>query len=181
LRDARENGELVDDGNGQEISIVDRRGELLKPFCEAIRDRLGVFFEVNNMAYKPKLVAVTGLAENAGSSTLAAGLAAAFSEMSEGKVRLIDKPVSAKGFYSLLTEFKRSDFDYVVFDLPCLGDTSVTLPLARFMDTVLLVVEAEKSTRHAVKRAYAQLAAKTNVSVIFNKSRSYGSWLEGEI
>jgi uncharacterized protein involved in exopolysaccharide biosynthesis len=181
LRDARENGELVDDGNRQEISIVDRRGELLKPFCEAIRDRLGVFFETNNMAYKPKLVAVTGLAENAGSSTLAAGLAAAFSEISEGKVRLIDRPLSTKGFYNMLTEFKRSDLDYVVFDLPCLGDTSVTLPLARFMDTVLLVVEAEKSSRHAVKRAYAQLAAKTNVSVVFNKSRSYGRWLEGEI
>jgi Mrp family chromosome partitioning ATPase len=153
----------------------------LKPFCEAIRDRLGVFFEVNNMAYKPKLVAVTGLAENAGASTLAEGLAAAFSEMSEGKVRLVDRPVSTKGFYNMLAEFKRSDLDYVIFDLPCLGDTSATLPLARFMDTVLLVVEAEKSSRNAVKRAYAQLAAKTNVSVVFNKSRSYGRWLEGEI
>jgi polysaccharide biosynthesis transport protein len=181
LSDAREDGELVHGGNRQEISIVDRRGELLKPFCEAIRDRLGVFFEVNNMAYKPKLVAVTGLAENAGASTLAAGLAAAFSETSEGKVRLIDRPVSTKGFYNMLAEFKRSDLDYVVFDLPCLGDTSATLPLARFMDTVLLVVEAEKSSGNAVKRAYAQLAAKTNVSVVFNKSRSYGRWLEGEM
>jgi uncharacterized protein involved in exopolysaccharide biosynthesis len=181
LRDVRQDGELVGDEIRQEISIVDRRGELLKPFCEAIRDRLGVFFETNNMAYKPKLVAVTGLAENAGSSTLAAGLAAAFSEMSEGKVLLVDRPLSTKGFYNIMTEFKRSDLDYVVFDLPCLGDTSVTLPLARFMDTVLLVVEAEKSTRSAVKRAYAQLAAKTNVSVVFNKSRSYGRWLEGEM
>jgi uncharacterized protein involved in exopolysaccharide biosynthesis len=181
LRDAREDGELAHDRNNQEISIVDRRGESLQPFCEAIRDRLGVFFEVNNMTYKPKLVAVTGLAENAGASTLAAGLAKALSDASEGKVRLIDRPVSTKGFYNMLAEFKRSDLDYVVFDLPCLGDTSATLPLARFMDTVLLVVEAEKSSGNAVKRAYAQLAAKTNVSVVFNKSRSYGRWLEGEI
>lgn len=181
LRDAREDEEPADDGNSQEIRIADRRGELLQPFCEAIRDRLGVFFEVNDMAYKPKLVAVTGLSENAGASTLAAGLAKALSDTSEGKVRLIDRPVSTKGFYNMLAEFKRSDIDYVVFDLPCLGDTSTTLPLARFMDTVLLVVEAEKSSRNAVKRAYAQLAAKTNVSVVFNKSRSYGRWLEGEI
>jgi uncharacterized protein involved in exopolysaccharide biosynthesis len=181
LRNARQDGELVRDEIRQEISIVDRRGESLQPFCEAIRDRLGVFFEANNMSYKPKLVAVAGLAENAGASTLAAGLARALSDASEGRVRLIDKPVSTKAFYNMLTEFKRSDLDYVVFDLPCLGDTSVTLPLARFMDTVLLVVEAEKSSRRAVKRAYAQLAAKTNVSVVFNKSRSYGRWLEGEI
>jgi hypothetical protein len=50
------------------------------------------------------------------------------------------------------------------------------------MDTMLLIVEAEKSNRYVVKRAYTQLAAKTNVSVVFNKSRSYGpKWLEGEI
>ena len=82
----------------------------------------------------------------------------------------------------MLTQFKESDFDYVVFDMPSLGDTSATLPLAGFMDTVLLVVEAEKSSGDAVKRAYAQLAARTKVSVVFNKSRSYGpKWLEGEI
>jgi polysaccharide biosynthesis transport protein len=62
--------------------------------------------------------------------------------------------------------------------MPSLGDTSATLPLAGFMDTVLLVVEAEKSNRNAIKRAYAQLAAKTKVSLILNKSRSYGpKWL----
>jgi hypothetical protein len=66
--------------------------------------------------------------------------------------------------------------------MPSLGNTSATLPLAGFMDKVLLVVEAEKSNRDAVKRAYTQLAAKADVSVIFNKSRSYGpKWLEGEI
>ena len=82
----------------------------------------------------------------------------------------------------MLAEFKRSDFDYVVFDMPALGHTSATLPLAGFMDTVLLVVEAGKSNRDAVKRAYTQLAAQTKVSVVFNKSRSYGpKWLEGEI
>ena len=182
LRDARDNSELAYGEVRQEGCIADGRGELLRPFCEAIRDRLAVFFEVNNMAYKPKLVAVTGLAKSAGASTLAAGLVAALSEDSATKVLLVDKIVSPKRFYDALAEFKRSDLDYVIFDMPSIGDTSSTLPLAGFMDTVLLVVEAEKSSSHAVQRAYAQLAARTKVSVVFNKSRSYGPrWLEGEI
>lgn len=157
-------------------------GDLLRPFCEAIRDRLGLFFDLNHMAHKPKLVAVTGLRENAGASTLAAGLANALSDGTEGKVILVDKPPATRRFYNMLMEFKTSDLDYVVFDMPSLGDTSSTLPLAGFMDTVLLVVEAEKSNRDAVKRAYEQLAAKTKVSVVFNKSRSYvPRWLGGEV
>jgi polysaccharide biosynthesis transport protein len=180
LHDSGRDSDLAMDG-GADDDLVDT-GELLRPFCEAIRDRLGFFFEANQMAHKPKLVAVTGLSKNAGASTLAAGLAATLSETNEGKVLLVDKPVTPKRFYNMLSEFRDSDLDYVVFDLPSLGDTSVTLPLAGFMDTVLLVVEAEKSNRDAVKRAYEQLAAKTQVSVVFNKSKSYGpKWLQGEL
>ena len=42
------------------------------------------------MTHKPKLIGVTGFARGAGVSTLAAGLAAAFSEMGDGKVLLVD-------------------------------------------------------------------------------------------
>jgi polysaccharide biosynthesis transport protein len=171
---------LIED-KGSDLVEMDN-GDLLQPFCEAIRDRLGLFFELNHMAHKPKLVAVAGLAKNAGASTLAAGLANTLSEGSESKVLLVDKPPATRQFYNMLMEFKASDLDYIVFDMPSLGDTSATLPLAGFMDTVLLVVEAEKSNRESVKRAYAQLAAKTKVSVVFNKSRSYGlRWLEGAV
>jgi polysaccharide biosynthesis transport protein len=171
----------LDETARPEIALPEN-GDLLQPFCEAIRDRLGLFFELNNMAHKPKLVAVAGLAENAGASTLAAGLANALSDGTDGKVLLVDKPPATRRFYNMLMEFKESDLDYIVFDMPSLGDTSATLPLAGFMDTVLLVVEAEKSSGEAVKRAYTQLAARTKVSVVFNKSRSYGpKWLEGEI
>jgi hypothetical protein len=46
--------------------------------------------------------------------------------------------------------------------------------MARFMDKVLLVVEAEKTGRDAAKRGYQQLsAARANVSVILNKTPSY--------
>jgi polysaccharide biosynthesis transport protein len=171
-----------DDAEVQNAGSAAGTGELLRPFCEEIRDRLGLYFEMNRMTHKPKLVAVTGLSKNAGASTLAAGLAATFSEAGEGKILLVDKPVAPRRFYNLMEQFKASEFDYVIFDMPSLGDTSTTLPMAGFMDKVLLVVEAEKSSREALKRAYAQLATKTNVSVIFNKSRSYGpKWLEGDI
>jgi hypothetical protein len=181
LHDVGHNSEFAVEDNAEELVALET-GALLRPFCEAIRDRLGLFFELNHMAHKPKLVAVAGLAKNAGTSTLAAGLASTLSDGGDGKVLLVDKPVAVKRFYNMLMEFKASDLDYVVFDMPALGDTSSTLPLAGFMDTVLLVVEAEKSNREAVKRAYAQLAAKTKVSVVFNKSRSYGPrWLEGEL
>jgi polysaccharide biosynthesis transport protein len=185
------------EGNGQRLRLTDasessetsveqgsepETGELLRPFCEAIRDRLGLYFEINRMTHKPKLVAVTGISKNAGASTLAAGLADTLSEAGESKVLLVDKPVAPKRFYDMMNEFKASNLDYVVFDMPSLGDTSSTLPMAGFMDKVLLVVEAEKSGRDAVKRAYTQLSAKTDVSVIFNKSRTYGpKWLEGEL
>ena len=168
--------------NPREELVPNADGELLRPFCEAIRDRLGAFFELNSMRHKPKLVAVTSLAEDAGASTLAAGLVDAISETAEGKVLFVDKVAAPKGFYNMMADFQAKNLDYVVFDMPPVGDVSATLPMAGFMDTVLLVVEAEKSNRDAVKRVYAQLAAKTKVSVVFNKRRSYGpKWLEGDV
>jgi uncharacterized protein involved in exopolysaccharide biosynthesis len=182
LRDAGDNFRLTDNQNRREVSLANGSGELLTPFCEAIRDRLAAFFEVNKMGYRPKLVAVTSLAKNAGASTIAAGLANALSETSEDKVLLVENPPSPKGFYNKLAEFKQSGLDYIVFDMPSLGDTSSTLPLAGFMDMVLLIVEAGTVNRQAVKRAYAQLASRTNVSVVFNKSRPYApKWLEGDV
>jgi uncharacterized protein involved in exopolysaccharide biosynthesis len=182
LHDAGHDSETVLEEGARSEAVQLENGNFLRPFCEAIRDRLGLYFEVNQMTHKPKLVAVTGLAKNAGASTLAAGLAATLTDTSDGKVLLVDKPVAPKRIYDMMAQFKASDLDYVVFDMPSLGEGSATLPLAGFMDKVLLVVEAEKSNGDAVKRAYSQLAAKTSVSVIFNKSRSYGlKWLEGEV
>jgi polysaccharide biosynthesis transport protein len=179
LRDVDDNATEGEASHPRELNVVETSEDRLKPFCEAIRDRLGLFFESNNMNYRPKLVGVTGLGGNAGTSTLAAGLTSVLSETSERSVMLVDKVVSPKEFYNTLQELKRSDLDYIIFDLPAFGPISSTLPLAGFMDTVLLVVEAEKSDRQAVKRAYAQLAAKTKVSVVLNKTRSYGpKWLE---
>ncbi|MGA8659160.1 MAG: Wzz/FepE/Etk N-terminal domain-containing protein [Chthoniobacterales bacterium] len=154
----------------------------IRPFCEAIRDRLILYFGLHRITHEPKLVAFIGVSIGAGASTLAAGLAAALSETCDGKVLLVDQEFDTKRFFELIAEFKRSDFDYVIFDLPSLSDTGTTLAMAAFMDKVLLVVEAEASNRDVVKRAYAELAAaKASVSVVFNKSRSYGpKWLQVE-
>ena len=193
----------------------------IRRFAETIRDRLILYFELNRMNHKPKLVAVTGCSEGAGTSTIGAGLAAALSETGDGKVLLVDmngRPeahsfsmgtpacslsdalvgdpapagenlylavagsadgrqtqVIPKRFYDLMPHLKASDFDYIIFDMPPLGQTSVTLPMARFMDKVLVVAEAEATDRDFVKRAYTELlSCRADVSVILNKVRSYG-------
>ena len=79
-----------------------------------------------------------------------------------------------KRFASLLPKLKASDYDYIIFDMPPVGPTSVTLRLAGFMDTMLLVVESEKTNRNAVTEAASLLAeAKANIGVVLNKTRSY--------
>ncbi len=195
----------------------------IRPFSEAIRDRLGLYFELHGVTHKPKLVGVTGFSEGAGTSTLAAGVAAALSETGEGKVLLVDvnatngqvhpffagrpaaalttaiKPEAAitsaadnlylatisqagnkstqlglKKFFSLVPNLKASDFDYIIFDMPPLNQTSPTVGLAALMDKVLLVVEAEKTNRDVVKRGYRELVgARADVSIVLNKVRSY--------
>jgi uncharacterized protein involved in exopolysaccharide biosynthesis/Mrp family chromosome partitioning ATPase len=201
----------------------------IRPFAEAIRDRLILYFQLNRMNHKPKLIAVTDFSEGAGASTLAAGLAAALSETGDGKVLLVDMNVGCpeihpfsrgtpscslaealtgtpapagenlylavaaspdapeaqiipKRFYDLMPHLKASDFDYIIFDMPTLSQTSITLPMSGLMDKVIVVGEAEKSIRDIVKRSYQELVAcKANVSVILNKGRSYTpKWLGTE-
>ena len=55
------------DGSSEE-ELAETPGAFLRTFCEAIRDRLGLYFELNNMAHKPKLIAITGPSTNAGVS-----------------------------------------------------------------------------------------------------------------
>lgn len=206
-------------------------GHFIRPYCEAIRDRLGLYFELNHLTHKPKLVGVAGFSESAGASTLAAGLAASLSETNDGKVLLVDinlgpedvhpffkgkpahslnaalKPNSAiasaadnlylatvgsansgpaqlglKKFFDMMPNLKASDFDYIIFDMPPLSQTSPTWGMAAFMDKLLLVVEAEKNNRELIKRSYGKLIAeRDNVAVVVNKARSYlPKWLDSD-
>ena len=65
-------------------------GHFIWTFSQAIRDRLILWFQINNLTHKPKLVGLTGLSGGEGTSTLAASLAAALSETGDGKVLLVD-------------------------------------------------------------------------------------------
>jgi len=196
----------------------------IRPYCDAIHDRLGLYFELNNLTHKPKLVGVAGFSDAAGASTLAAGLASSLSETNEDKVLLVDvslgpeevhpffkgKPayslaaalqprtdissasdnlylatvasptsgglaqVGLKKFFDMMPNMKASDFDYIIFDMPPLHQTSPTWGMAAFMDKLLLVVEAEKNNRDVIRRGYAKLTAeRPNLAVVLNKTRSY--------
>jgi succinoglycan biosynthesis transport protein ExoP len=199
-------------------------GHFMRRYCDAIRDRLGFYFELNNLTHKPKLVGVASFSEAAGASTLAAGLAASLSETDEGKVLLVDvnlgpeevhpffkgkpaysliaalKPqteiasasdnlylatvgssspgglaqIGLKRFFDMMPNMKASDFDYIIFDMPPLDQTSPTWGMAAFLDKLLLVVEAEKNNRDVIQRGYRKLVAeRDNVAVVLNKTRSY--------
>jgi Mrp family chromosome partitioning ATPase len=206
-------------------------GHFIRPFAEAIRDRLGLYFELNHLTHKPKLVGVASFSHGAGTSTLAAGLASALSETDEGKVLLVDvnlgpenvhpffkgKPayslaaalqpsgtmdaaaenlylatvgsaksgpaqLGLKRFFDLMPNLKASDFDYIIFDMPPLEQTSPTWALSPFMDKMLLIVQGDTTNREAVKRGYRKLTGeRDNVAVVFNKAQSYGpKWIQGE-
>ncbi len=207
-------------------------GHFIRPYCDAIRDRLGLYFELNHLTHKPKLVGVTGMSEEGGTSTLAAGLAASLSDTNDGKVLLVDvnlgpqevhpffkgkpayplnkalKPsdsiasatenlylatvgspstggpaqLGLKKFFDMMPNMKASDFDYIIFDMPPLDQTSPTWGMAAFMDKLLVVVEAEKNNREVIRRSYGKLIAeRNNVAVVVNKTRSYvPKWLDSE-
>src|SRR5262249_25739633 len=198
-------------------------GHFMRPYCDAIRDRLGLYFELNHMTHRPKLVGITAFSEAPGTSSLAAGLAASLSETDDAKVLLVDvnlgpeevhpffkgKPayslnsalkasgemtsaadnlylatvgsrngggpaqLGLKKFFDMMANMKASDFDYIIFDMPPLRETSPTWVMPAFTDKLLLVVEAEKNSRDVVKRGYSKLVEeRENVSVLVNKARS---------
>jgi uncharacterized protein involved in exopolysaccharide biosynthesis/Mrp family chromosome partitioning ATPase len=79
-----------------------------------------------------------------------------------------------KRFASLVPKLKSSDYDYIIFDMPPVTQTSVTTRLAGFMDMVMLVIESEKTDREAVQQANQLLMqSKSNVTAVLNKTRKY--------
>lgn len=82
--------------------------------------------------------------------------------------------VLPKRFASLVPKLKASDYDYIIFDMPPVTQTSITTRLAGFMDTVMLVIESEKTDRDVVMQAnQLLLQSKANVTAVLNKTRKY--------
>jgi uncharacterized protein involved in exopolysaccharide biosynthesis/Mrp family chromosome partitioning ATPase len=240
------NGDAAGDGGGSTLPAVrpangyhalpGKTDHFIHPYSEAIRDRIVFNFQINNMTHKPKMMAITGLSAGAGTSTIAAGLAKAFSEINGAKVLLVDlnstlpddnpmfanKPLhslvgalqaarntrfkegaqnlylasaaarktdpNAAAFgpmhlYELLPHFRASEFDYVIFDMPPMGQTSPTLAMAGLMDKVLLVVDGEDTSRDTLKWGYSELVkGRADVSCVFNKARNHvPRWVGGEV
>jgi polysaccharide biosynthesis transport protein len=230
-------GEWQPAEGGEEISIASQPGKsdhFILPYSETIRDRIIFNFEINNIIHKPKLVAVTGMSEGAGTSTIAAGLAKSFAEIRGVKVLLVDlssfhpqeNPIfgeiprhslpnalrlaqgsdfrerpqnlyyanaPARRDESGLTQFTplhlhemmpllhASEYDYIIFDMPPIDQTSRTLTMAGLMDKVLLVLDAQNTSREGLKWGYSELTkGRADVSCIFNKTRTHGpDWLIG--
>lgn len=85
-----------------------------------------------------------------------------------------------KRFAGIVPQLKTSDYDYVIFDMPPVSQTSITPRLAGLMDVVLLTVESEKTHVNALRRAVNILNdARANVATVLNKHRRYGpQWLD---
>ena len=88
--------------------------------------------------------------------------------------------IAPRRFYELMPVLRASQFDYIIFDLPPVDQSGATLAVSGSMDKVLLVVEAEKNNRNALKRAYDELvAAKADVVAVVNKTRDQGpKWIQ---
>lgn len=226
-------------GKGEETTLARPErapwevSHFIRPYSDALRDRLIMYFQLKNIHHKPKLVAVTSCSEGAGTTTLAASLAASLSETGDGKVLLVDMNVSrpemhpffrgnlaasltelfspgaapahgqydnlylATGterngevsplvpskFYEMLPRMRSSDFDYIIFDMPAVKQTSATVALSGFMDKVLLLIEPGKTNRDAVKRATELMRQQhADVAGVVNRlPASAMKWLQPEI
>jgi protein-tyrosine kinase len=61
----------------------------------------------------------------------------------------------------------------VIFDSPPLLLTSESRVLASHMGQIVMVIEAQTTTQHAVKEALRQLESYPNVNLIYNKTREF--------
>lgn len=82
--------------------------------------------------------------------------------------------VLPRKFASLVPKLKASDYDYIIFDMPVVTQTSITPRLAGMLDMVMMVIEAEKTNVNVVNKASSMLTqSKDNVTAVLNKYRNY--------
>lgn len=82
--------------------------------------------------------------------------------------------VVPRRFASLLPKMKASDYDYIIFDMPPVSQTSVTAKVSGLLDMTFLVVESERSNVEQTKRCAALLAeSRANVTAVLNRHHNY--------
>jgi uncharacterized protein involved in exopolysaccharide biosynthesis/Mrp family chromosome partitioning ATPase len=82
--------------------------------------------------------------------------------------------VVPRRFASLLPKMKASDYDYIIFDMPPVSQTSVTAKVSGLLDMTFLVVESERSNVEQTKRCATLLAeSRANVTAVLNRHHNY--------
>jgi len=82
--------------------------------------------------------------------------------------------LASRGMSRLLTDIAERYADrIVIFDSPPLLLTTEASVLAAQMGQVVMVVESERTTQHAVKEALQRIHHCANVNLIYNKSRAF--------
>jgi len=77
-------------------------------------------------------------------------------------------------FASLMPKMKASDYDYIIFDMPPVTQTSVTAKVAGLLDATLLVIESERTNVERARRSAALLAeARANLGAVLNRYHNY--------
>ena len=204
----------------------------IRPFSNAIRDRLSCCFRMNQITSKPELIALAGFANGSGTSTIARGLSASFvdndnkvlyvnlnaddfsletiiesnSDKLNGNQLILDNNLKLKEYQKnlfiasiasksvaernyqmtpkklndLIKQLKSENFDYIIFDMPLFGPTSSTLAMSSFMDKLIMIVEAGKTSRATVRQNYKELSSgKAEIFTILNKTNeNLPSWLQ---
>ncbi len=96
----------------------------------------------------------------------------------QGKVGIIPRR-----FLSLLPKMKASDYDYIIFDMPPVNQTSVTSKIAGLLDMTFLVVESEQTGIERAKRAVALLhESRATVGAVLDRYHDYvPRWLSADL
>ncbi|MBE0540477.1 MAG: hypothetical protein IH623_03740 [Verrucomicrobia bacterium] len=77
-------------------------------------------------------------------------------------------------FSDVMPKLKVSGYDYIVFDMPLVSQTSVTPRMSGHMDMVLLVIESEKTRQHlAVESTALMREAQAKVATVLNKCKAH--------
>jgi polysaccharide biosynthesis transport protein len=78
-------------------------------------------------------------------------------------------------FCDMIPKLRMSEYDYIIFDLPPVSETSGALRLASQMERTLLVIESEETQRAKVERARELLSeSESRLFAVLNKTRTYG-------
>ena len=85
-------------------------------------------------------------------------------------------------FCDMIPRLRMSEYDYIIFDLPPVSETSGSLRLASQMERTLLVIESEETSKAKVDRVRDLLSeSDSRLFAVLNKTKTYGpAFLNGD-